>query len=375
MMPALDLGKSLLRALYGKVPVEYQPRVKQSAWAALRRCQAALRLRRLIRAKRVEFLDFEIAHLEAYEVIPPGKHEVLVEVYCSAVSPGTERASLCGLPGTHRRFPYLPGYSCAGRIVEAGRRVRGFELGDRVAGQIRHVSHETVRLDRIFRIPDGVSYLEASFIEIGIITLQGMRKAVVQPGEKVAVVGQGLIGQFANRVARMLGAAKVIALARTANRRAIALSAGGAHEFVAAGEAQDAFRMIQADVVIEAVGTPQGFEDSMRCARHGGRVVLLGSSRGLGRDVDLHGLAQTHSIDIIGAHVSAVPEDESSPGRWTYRREGELFLSLLQQHLLDIRGLVTWRARPEECNAVYETLARGGESHVGIVFRWKDEEV
>jgi len=125
------------------------------------------------------------------------------------------------------------------------------------------------------------------------------------------------------------------------------------------------------DVVIEAVGTPQAIETAMKSAKPGGRIVLLGSSRGLIRDIDLWNLAQCRSLDFIGAHITAIPEKESSTTMWTYRREGELFLRLLQERRLSVHELVTWRVRPEECNMVYEILSHGGDRHVGIVIHWK----
>jgi threonine dehydrogenase-like Zn-dependent dehydrogenase len=109
----------------------------------------------------------------------------------------------------------------------------------------------------------------------------------------------------------------------------------------------------------------------MRCARHGGRVVLLGSSRGISRDVDFGAVAQARDLEIVGAHISDMPAVDPSAGRFTYRQEGELFLQLLSSGRLTVNDLVTWRAAPDECNAVYEILAKGGREHVAIVFQWQ----
>jgi L-iditol 2-dehydrogenase len=132
---------------------------------------------------------------------------------------------------------------------------------------------------------------------------------------------------------------------------------------------------LQADIVIEAVGSPQAIAVAMNCAREGGRVVLLGSSRGLTRDLDMWGLAQRRNLEVVGAHISAMPETDESHQRWTYEQEGRLFLDLLATGRLRVSDLVTWRARPEECNSVYEVLAEGGREHVGITFNWKAEAV
>ena len=364
----------VLGAVYSKVPVRYRPAIKRTVMAGTLRGQAIARRRRIHRGRRVEFLDFEIAWLEPYAFLSPGPGEVRVESWFSTVSPGTERAVLCGLPGARRRFPYQPGYSLAGRAVEVARNVRGIREGDVVAGRVKHVSHDTVGSSLLFRVPEGVSAEEASFLELGIITLQGIRKAAIRPGESVAVVGQGLIGQLANKLARTVGAAEVVAVAASANRRKTAVGPDAAHRYLALKEDPDGPARLQADVVIEAVGTPQAIELSLRCARPGGRVILLGSSRGLGRNVDFWNLVQRRSVEIVGAHISAMPEREGSRGLWTYRREGELFLRLLAGGRLRVSDLVTWRPAPDDCNRVYEVIAAGGAEHVAIVFQWQGDE-
>jgi threonine dehydrogenase-like Zn-dependent dehydrogenase len=189
------------------------------------------------------------------------------------------------------------------------------------------------------------------------------------------VVGQGLIGQLANRLARLLGTTSLIAVAASRNRERSARLPGGADDYVSLSDTPDRVHTLQADIVIEAVGTPQAIAVAMNCARDGGRVVLLGSSRGLTRDLDIWGLAQQRNLEVVGAHISAMPDRDESPQRLTYEQEGRLFLELLDKGRLRVSDLVTWRARPDECNAVYEVLAEGGRNHVGITFNWKAEAV
>lgn len=365
----------ILLAIYMRIPVALRPALKDVFTKAVLRIEALAKRRQIVRGMRVEFLDFEIAHLLPCEILGPAPDEVLVEAECSLVSPGTERAVLCGLPGARRSFPYLPGYSTVGRVVKKGSAVKGVELGDRVTGRIHHASHETSVASKLFKVPSGVSTEEASFIELGIIVLQGIRKAAIKPGERVAVVGQGLIGQLSNRLVRILAPASLIAVAPSRNRERLARLPGGVDEYLSLVENPACVHDIAADVVIEAVGTPQANAVAMNCAREGGRVILLGSSRGLTRDLDIWGLAQTRNLTILGAHISDMPDKDASPTRWTYEQEGNLFLELLETGRLKVADLVTWRARPEECNAVYEMLAEGGRNHVGITFNWKTEKV
>lgn len=362
---------NLLVTIYRLIPPVARPVCKAIFLHTQMRLTSVLSRRGIRRGHRVTFLDFEIAHLEDFEYLGPALDEVEVESHYSTVSPGTERAVLCGMPGARREFPYIPGYSCAGIVKATGTAVTNFEVGARVAGRVKHASGDSVRADLLFPVPEGVDLESASFIELGIIVLQGIRKARIVPGDRVAVLGQGLIGQLANRLAKAAGAGEVIALAPTRNRAAVSLAEGGADRFVATAEDTFDPESVAGDVVIEAVGTPDAIAMAARCARKGGRVVLLGSARGLSRDVRLAELVRSRQLEIIGAHISDMPTVDASPGRHTYRQEGDLFLDLLRSGRLAVRDLVTWRPRPSECNSVYEVLSEGGRNHVGIVFDWR----
>jgi len=363
--------EKLLGALFPYVPAPMRPAFKRAFLWTLIRVQGLASGRGVRQGWRIEFLDFEIAYLEPFEYLRPGPGEIEVAAHFSAVSPGTERAVLCGLPGARRSFPYYPGYSCAGIVERAGARARGFRPGDRVAGRLKHASAGTAAAELLFRVPDGVGLEAASFIELGIITLQGMRKARIAPGDRVAVLGQGLIGQLANRIARASGAGEVIAVAPSRARAPVSMRPGGADRFLASRDPDFDPGAVLADVVIEAVGTPEAIVTAVRCARRGGRVVLLGSSRGLSRGIDLGALLQQGAIEMVGAHISDLPAVDDSPGRHSYRHEGELFLEMLRCGRLSVDELVTWRAAPDECNAVYEKLARGGGEHVAIILDWR----
>jgi threonine dehydrogenase-like Zn-dependent dehydrogenase len=179
-----------------------------------------------------------------------------------------------------------------------------------------------------------------------------------------------MLGQLSNRLARVCGAAWVAGVATSRNRAAGALRDGHVDAFVALND-NPRLSDIRADIVIEAVGTPGAVLTAMSCARDGGTVVLLGSSRGLGRNIDIYQAAQARRITLVGAHISALPAKDVSPGRFTYDEEGQLFLDLLRRRRLEVADLITWRANPSECNAVYEVLARGGDHHTGILFDWK----
>jgi polar amino acid transport system substrate-binding protein len=90
------------------------------------------------------------------------------------------------------------GYSSAGEVIEVGNDVTKFKVGDRIAcgghDIANHAEVISVPENLAVKIPENVSFEEASFTTLGAIALQGVRQADVRIGENVAVIGLGLIG-------------------------------------------------------------------------------------------------------------------------------------------------------------------------------------
>jgi hypothetical protein len=91
------------------------------------------------------------------------------------------------------------GYSCAGRVIELGRDADpSLKLGDRVAcagaGYANHAEYNYVPKNLCVPVPAGVDDEDASFVTLGAIALQGVRQAAPTLGERVVVLGLGLIG-------------------------------------------------------------------------------------------------------------------------------------------------------------------------------------
>ena len=105
--------------------------------------------------------------------------------------------------------PIPLGYSSAGVVVEAGRDCGALKVGDRVAcggaGFANHAEYAYVPRNLIVKIPDGVSFEDASCATVGSIALQGVRQCEVRLGETVAVIGLGLMGQLAVQMLRASG--------------------------------------------------------------------------------------------------------------------------------------------------------------------------
>ena len=182
--------------------------------------------------------------VEVAEVPRPtaGPTEVLVQTVASVISPGTERAVTAlaqanllakararpdlvrqvvrkartnGVAATaqavrSRLAEDLPlGYSAAGIVLEVGSAVDGLRTGQLVAtggaGKASHAEFQAVPGLLCAAVPDGVPADDAAFTTIASVALHALRLAEAGPGSKVVVVGLGLIGQLAARLAMASG--------------------------------------------------------------------------------------------------------------------------------------------------------------------------
>jgi threonine dehydrogenase-like Zn-dependent dehydrogenase len=333
---------------------------------------AFLERRSIIEVDRVFWPAAEVADFGRKKILGPTSRGILVKVAFTVVSPGTERAQLLGLPGVLKHIPgvtYYPGYSGSGKVIAVGRKVKEFQVGDRVAGRISHCSPAVAQREFLFRVPKGISLEEAAFIELGIIVLQGIRKARIKPGESVLILGQGLIGQLANRLSHLVGGAPVVAVARSKAKAQEALSPGGADRFLTVDELKSEGVGEGFDVVIESTGDVNIFPFASSLARAGGRVIGLGTPSGFS-SIHLGQDSSSPGISIIGAHITGTPQNEQTTGLWTYQSEGQLFLDLLVRRKLALDGLITHRIDPSQANKIYESLRMGDPRMVGIVFDW-----
>jgi predicted dehydrogenase len=105
--------------------------------------------------------------------------------------------------------PIPLGYSCAGVVEEVGRNVTGLTVGDRVAcggaGYANHAEYNYVPKNLTVKIPELVSFEDASCATVGSIALQGVRQCDLRLGESVCVIGLGLLGLLAVQMLKASG--------------------------------------------------------------------------------------------------------------------------------------------------------------------------
>jgi 2-desacetyl-2-hydroxyethyl bacteriochlorophyllide A dehydrogenase len=323
--------------------------------------------------------EMELERFELPEELPPGS--ILVRAGVTMVSAGTEVANYLGRTTERppeRTEPYHPGYSFAGEVVAVGEGMERFAPGDRIAGPLPHTSMaieaRPERLQRITHIPDGVSDRAAAFSQLSCIALNGVRKAAIQLGDRVAVVGAGLVGLLAARLGQLNGGHPVVSYDLVAERRAKALAFGmsaaidpsaATAEAETAAIAPDGF-----DVVIEATGAASAFVPALKLAAQGARVILLGSTRGTVEGFSPYSEAHRKGLSIIGAHVWTAPTNATVHDKWTEPANRRVVLSLMQEGSFDVTQLVTHEIAPSEAGVAFAGLAAEPNKYLGVEIDW-----
>ncbi|REE74195.1 S-(hydroxymethyl)glutathione dehydrogenase/alcohol dehydrogenase [Rhodococcus wratislaviensis] len=224
------------------------------------------------------------------------------------------------------KAPFVPGHEGAGEVVEVGDGVADLAVGDRVVicwmppcdrcpsctsgaahlclsgyknlatpnfemdgialpgmmGEGTFAEEVVVSAAAAITIPDDVPYEIAALIGCGVTTGIGaaLNTARVEPGSSVVVIGLGGVGISILQGARVAGAAQIVAVDPTSNRRDWALKFG-ATTAVSPEELQDTVKRLSGgagvDYAFEAVGTPGTLRAAYDCTRRGGTVCLVGA--------------------------------------------------------------------------------------------------
>jgi predicted dehydrogenase/threonine dehydrogenase-like Zn-dependent dehydrogenase len=266
--------------------------------------------------------------------------------------------------------PMPLGYSSAGVIAALGEEMQGFKVGQRVAcaggGHAVHAEYITVPRNLLVHVPDEVDFEAAAFTTLGAIVLHGFRLSEAQLGERVAVIGLGLLGLLAIGILRAAGC-HVFGVDLDAQRVALAEKMGanavlrqGAEEAAASfsvGRGCDAV-LICAD---SASSDP--VELAGLIARDRARVVAVGA---VGLDIPRK-IYYEKELTFLNsrsygpgrydpAYEEAGHDYPIGYVRWTENRNLEAFVDLLASGRVDVGPLITHRFSIEDASQAYELI-------------------
>jgi predicted dehydrogenase/threonine dehydrogenase-like Zn-dependent dehydrogenase len=275
--------------------------------------------------------------------------------------------------------PLALGYCNVGRVLEVGRGVTGFEVGDRVASNGRHAEIVSVPANLCAKVPDGVADEDAAFTVLGAIALQGIRLAQPTLGEAFAVTGLGLIGLLAVQLLRAHGCRVLgidpdpgrVALARQLGAEAVDLSAGA--DPLSAAMAFSRGNGMDGVIITAATRSSEPVQQGARMCRKRGRIVLVGVTGLELSRADFYEKELTFQVSCSygpGRHDANYEQKglDYPIGfvRWTEQRNFEAVLDMLGDGRLDVRPLISHRFSIDQAEGAYEVVG-GAEPSLGVM--------
>lgn len=343
----------------------------------------------MVLARQVVITEpYQVAVREV-ELPDPGPQQILVAAEYSAVSAGTELAVYTGShqwlqdPNmTEWKFPFRSGYSAAGKVLKVGKEFPGgFQEGDRVCFPGNHASAELLSVGqercRVWKMPADLPAERAASAVIARYGLGAAIRVGLTLGRSAAVLGLGIIGQYALRCLLAAGVSPVIGIDAVPMRRQAALAAGA--DFTIDPTAGDVREQLLAylgtrgvEIVADATGIPDAIPGAMALACDGGQVVVVGSPRGKAKEVNFYDDLHRRYIEVTGAHGNMLfePAHIRLAGAWNIDKAQHWLLRQLASGRLSLAGLVTHTIRPEELGTAYEGLLKKKDEYLGVVLNW-----
>ncbi|MDD5129543.1 MAG: bi-domain-containing oxidoreductase [Candidatus Omnitrophica bacterium] len=366
--------------------------------------------------------NYKTGKLKISDVAVPlcGRGKVLVKNHASLISSGTERSilelgrkSLIGKakarPEHFKRFiekakneGFLKvwkeamvrldeakplGYSSSGEVIQTGEGVSNFKVGDKVACiGANHATHsEIIALPECLcaKIPGQVSFEEASFGMLGIIALQGVRLAEIKIGEKVAVLGLGLLGQITVQLLKYFGCNVIgidldedkLKLARSldCDQAVLIKDAGRAVENFSQGKGVDKI------IITAASKTNLPIMLASEIASFRAKIILVGV-------VDIHIPRQIFWEKELEFQVSKAggynPLEKEFDYPESYKSVSQLenlklFLELINKGQVQVAPLITHKFSIANALQAYQmiTAKKPQAKYIGVILQYDEQEV
>jgi L-iditol 2-dehydrogenase len=285
------------------------------------------------------------------------------------------------------RVPLVLGHEVAGTVAETGKGVTRYKKGDRIVaahhvpcGECRYClsGHPTVcdtlrktnfhpggfsemvKLPAInvekgvFRIPDGVSYEEATFAEPLACVLRGQRRAGLRKGDTAVVIGSGISGILHINLAKASGASKVIATDLSAWRCDAAKRFGA--DIAIDGKADVPSRVaeltggILADIVIVTTGSPAAIMQGLKSIRRGGVALFFAATE---KDVTIpfpvNDIFWRTEVTLMSSYAASPAEHEEA-------------LELIRAKKVDAAGMITHRLKLADTGEGFKLVVQAKDS-------------
>src|SRR5215472_12733218 len=281
------------------------------------------------------------------------------------------------------------GYSGAGVVIEKHDKVADIEVGDRVAygGEgTGHAESILVGSNLVAKVPDNVPFEHASFTTLGSIALNAVRIANISLGDKIAVIGLGLVGQLISQLARLQGGF-VVAIDLKSDRVELAKRLGADRGVVGGAETPQHVSSLTDGIGVDCAIIAAAAKSDAPChlavqiCRDRGRIVDVGAVElsfpwyeTYLKEIQVY-MARAYGPGSYDASYERQGRDYPLPYvRWTERRNMEEFLRLSSQGRLRIDDLITHRFPLEEAPKAYEVIMDSSKRSLAVLLKYPEAE-
>jgi len=299
------------------------------------------------------------------------------------------RVEACGICGSDvmewyrlDRAPLVLGHEIGGQIVEVGEGVERYQEGDRVSaahhvpcntchyclnghhtvcdtlrqtnfdpgGLAEYIRLPTINVDRgVFLLPDEVSYEEATFIEPLACVLRGLRKAHMQPGNSMLVIGSGIAGLLYVQLAHTLGASRVIATDINDYRLEAAQRFGAEATIHAKEDLPTRLRQVNqgrlADLVIVCTGAESAIAQALKSVERGGTILFFApTDAGVTIPISINELFWRNDITLTTSYGGSPADYQTA-------------LEIIRAGTIPVRQMITHRLGLAETGLGFQLVA------------------
>ena len=297
--------------------------------------------------------------IRAAELPAPGEGEVLVRALFSGISRGTECLVFGGgVPASQYQamrapfqegdfpWPVKYGYCSVGLVERGPEALLGREVFCLHPHQTRYLVPEAAALPLPEGLPAGRAVLGANTET----ALNGLWDAAPRPGDRIAVIGAGVVGCLVAHLAARIPGCRVQLLDIDADKAGIAEALGVPFALPEAAAAD-------CDLVVHASGAPEGLVTALGLAGFEATVVEMSWFGDRAVSLPLGEAFHARRLTLKSSQVGQVAPARRA--RWSHRRRLAKALELLLEPRLDalISGESAFRALPETLRSLYQAPA------------------
>lgn len=312
--------------------------------------------------------------------------EVLIEVKVAGIC-GSDIHTYKGLH-PFRKPPVIIGHELSGKVVQVGKNVSKFQPGDRVTvepqtgcgtceycltGEVNFCENRgapgignwygamaeyfVAPEQTVFKLVDNMNYEQGALVEPFAVGVHAVRKAGIEVGDKVAILGAGPIGLLAMAAAKAAGATTLMVTDVLGYALEGAQKMGATHTLNIKDNpdwTQEAIEQVgsQFDKVLIAVGVPGIIDQAISLLRKGGRAVTIAMFQG-DQTFDIHNL-QGSEKEIIGC--------------MTYTREDtRTAIDLMATGAVDLDAVITHRLPYEQAAEGFRIVDKKEDSSLKVL--------